>query len=46
MRDARVAREDLSSAGDEGEEVIWTRDLYALMSEQNALPAFFSTSSA
>ena len=32
--------------GDDGEETIWTRDMYALMTEQNALPAFFSGSSA
>jgi pimeloyl-ACP methyl ester carboxylesterase len=37
---------DILIAGDEGEEVIWTRDLYALMSEQNALPAFFSGASS
>ncbi len=37
---------DILIAGDEGEEVIWTRDMHALMSEQNALPAFFSGSSA
>ncbi len=37
---------DILVAGDEGEEVIWTRDMYALLSEQNALPAFFSGSSA
>jgi len=37
---------DILIAGDEGEEVIWTRDMYALLSEQNALPAFFSGSSA
>ena len=32
--------------GDEGEEMIWTRDMHALLSERNALPAFFSGSSA
>jgi len=37
---------DVLIAGDEGEEVIWTRDMHALLSEQNALPAFFSGSSA
>ena len=37
---------DILIAGDEGEEVIWTRDMHALLSEQNALPAFFSGSSA
>jgi pimeloyl-ACP methyl ester carboxylesterase len=37
---------DILISGDEGEEVIWTRDMYALLSEQNALPAFFSGSSA
>ncbi len=37
---------DILIEGDEGEEVIWTRDMHALMSEQNALPAFFSGSSA
>ena len=37
---------DILIAGDEGEEFIWTRDMYALLSEQNALPAFFSGSSA
>ena len=33
-------------AGDEGEEVIWTGDMDALLSEQGALPAFFCGSSA
>src|SRR5215469_79703 len=33
-------------AGDDGEEVTWTGDLYELMSQQNALPAFFSGSSS
>jgi pimeloyl-ACP methyl ester carboxylesterase len=37
---------DILIAGDESEEIIWTRDMHALLSEQNALPAFFSGSSA
>src|SRR3984893_14802004 len=37
---------DILIAGEDGEEVIWTRDMHALLSEQNALPAFFSGSSA
>lgn len=37
---------DILIEGNEGEEVIWTRDMHALLSEQNALPAFFSGSSA
>jgi pimeloyl-ACP methyl ester carboxylesterase len=37
---------DVRIEGDEGEEIIWTRDMHALLSEQNALPAFFSGSSA
>jgi pimeloyl-ACP methyl ester carboxylesterase len=37
---------DICIEGDESEEVIWTRDMHALLSEQNALPAFFSGSSA
>jgi pimeloyl-ACP methyl ester carboxylesterase len=37
---------DVLIEGAEGEEVIWTRDLHALMSEHNALPAFFSGSSS
>src|ERR1700733_15740381 len=37
---------DILIACDESEEVIWTRDMYALLSEQNALPAFFCGSSA
>ena len=37
---------DVRIESDEGEEVIWTRDMHALLSEQNALPAFFSGSSA
>jgi pimeloyl-ACP methyl ester carboxylesterase len=37
---------DILIEGDESEEIIWTRDMHALLSEQNALPAFFSGSSA
>jgi pimeloyl-ACP methyl ester carboxylesterase len=37
---------DILIEGDDGEEIIWTRDMHALLSEQNALPAFFSGSSA
>jgi len=37
---------DILIDGNDGEEIIWTRDMHALMSEQNALPAFFSGSSA
>jgi pimeloyl-ACP methyl ester carboxylesterase len=37
---------DILIEGDDGEEVIWTRDIHALMSEHNALPAFFSGSSS
>ena len=37
---------DVVIDGDEGEEVIWTRDLHELMAQQNALPAFFSGSSS
>jgi len=37
---------DILLEGNDGEEIIWTRDIHALMSEQNALPAFFSGSSA
>jgi pimeloyl-ACP methyl ester carboxylesterase len=37
---------DVLLDGDEGEEVMWTRDMYELMSQQGALPAFFSGSSA
>ena len=37
---------DILIDGDEGEEIIWTRDMHALLSEQNVLPAFFSGSSA
>jgi pimeloyl-ACP methyl ester carboxylesterase len=32
--------------GNEGEEAIWTGDLYELMSQQDALPAFFSGASS
>jgi pimeloyl-ACP methyl ester carboxylesterase len=37
---------DIRIEGDDGEEVLWTRDMHAVLSEQNALPAFFSGSSA
>lgn len=37
---------DVLIEGDEGEEAIWTGDLYDLMSQQNALPAFFSGASS
>jgi pimeloyl-ACP methyl ester carboxylesterase len=37
---------DILIEGADGEEVIWTRDIHALMSERNALPAFFSGSSS
>jgi len=37
---------DICIEGDEGEEVIWTRDMYELMSELGALPAFMSGASA
>lgn len=37
---------DILIEGDEGEEVIWTGDLYELMSRHGALPAFFSGSSS
>ena len=37
---------DILIAGDQGEEIIWTGDMYAFLSEQNALPAFFCGSSA
>jgi pimeloyl-ACP methyl ester carboxylesterase len=37
---------DILIEGDESEEIIWTRDMHTLLSEQNALPAFFSGSSA
>jgi pimeloyl-ACP methyl ester carboxylesterase len=37
---------DILIEGADGEEVIWMRDLHALMSEHNALPAFFGGSSS
>jgi pimeloyl-ACP methyl ester carboxylesterase len=37
---------DILIEGDEGEETIWTRDLYELMREQNALPAFIGGGSS
>jgi pimeloyl-ACP methyl ester carboxylesterase len=37
---------DVLIEGDEGEEVIWTRDLHELMSQHGALPAFFSGGSS
>jgi pimeloyl-ACP methyl ester carboxylesterase len=37
---------DVLIEGDEGEEAIWTGDLYELMSQQGALPAFFSGASS
>jgi pimeloyl-ACP methyl ester carboxylesterase len=37
---------DILIEGSEGEEAIWTRDMHTLLSAQNALPAFFSGSSA
>jgi pimeloyl-ACP methyl ester carboxylesterase len=37
---------DIRIEGDEGEEVIWTHDMYELMSEQGALPAFMCGASA
>jgi len=37
---------DVRIEGDDGEEIIWTRDMHALLSAQNVLPAFFSGSSA
>ena len=37
---------DVLIEGDEGEEVIWTRDLHELMSRLDALPAFFSGGSS
>jgi pimeloyl-ACP methyl ester carboxylesterase len=37
---------DVLIEGDEGEEVIWTRDLHELMAQQDALPAFFSGGSS
>jgi pimeloyl-ACP methyl ester carboxylesterase len=41
-----TGRSDVLIEGDEGEEVIWTRDMYELMAQQNALPAFFSGGSS
>ncbi|HUD89753.1 MAG TPA: alpha/beta hydrolase, partial [Xanthobacteraceae bacterium] len=37
---------DMLIEGDEGEEFPWTGDLYELLRQQNALPAFVSGSSA
>jgi pimeloyl-ACP methyl ester carboxylesterase len=37
---------DVLIEGDEGEEVIWTQDMYELMQQQNALPAFFGGGSS
>jgi pimeloyl-ACP methyl ester carboxylesterase len=37
---------DIRIAGDEGEEAIWTDDLYELMSQQRALPAFIGGGSS
>src|SRR5215213_4002189 len=37
---------DVLIEGDEGEEVIWTDDMYALMTELGALPAFFGGGSS
>jgi len=37
---------DMRIEGDEGEEFPWTGDLYELLRQQNALPAFISGSSA
>jgi pimeloyl-ACP methyl ester carboxylesterase len=37
---------DVLIEGDDGEEVIWTRDIHELMSRQDALPAFFSGGSS
>jgi pimeloyl-ACP methyl ester carboxylesterase len=37
---------DILIEGADGEEAIWTRDIHGLMSEHNALPAFFSGSSS
>jgi pimeloyl-ACP methyl ester carboxylesterase len=37
---------DILIDGADGEEVLWTRDIHAMMSEHNALPAFFSGSSS
>jgi pimeloyl-ACP methyl ester carboxylesterase len=37
---------DVLIEGDDGEEVIWTEDMHALMSKLGALPAFFGGSSS
>ncbi len=37
---------DVRIEGDEGEEIIWTRDLHELLSERGALPAFISGASS
>jgi pimeloyl-ACP methyl ester carboxylesterase len=37
---------DIRIEGDEGEEIIWTDDMHALMSQHGALPAFFSGASS
>src|SRR5262245_2206116 len=37
---------DVLLEGDEGEELIWTDDLYELMRQQDALPAFFGGGSS
>jgi pimeloyl-ACP methyl ester carboxylesterase len=37
---------DVLIEGDEGEEEIWTQDMYELMRQQNALPAFFGGGSS
>lgn len=37
---------DVLIEGEEGEEVIWTEDMYALMRELDALPAFFGGGSS
>jgi pimeloyl-ACP methyl ester carboxylesterase len=37
---------DILIEGEDGEEILWTRDMHALLSEQGALPAFFCGSSA
>src|SRR5262245_41212488 len=37
---------DVLIEGDQGEEVIWTRDMHALMTKLGALPAFFGGSSS
>jgi len=41
-----TGRSDVLIAGDEGEEEIWTQDMYELMRQQNALPAFFGGGSS